>query len=125
MFDGRDLHEAERWIDEWRCAIDERADRARILSVRLARLSETARSPDGLVTVTVGAGGDMTALDLGEGIRRRPAGDTAREIMATLRAARSRLLTAVTAVTHETVGADSATGRAVVEAFTAGVNRTD
>ncbi|MEV0895908.1 YbaB/EbfC family nucleoid-associated protein [Actinoplanes sp. NPDC049802] len=125
MFDGRDLSDAERWIDEWRCAIDERAERTRALSARLARLSETARSPDGLVTVTIGPGGDLMGLDLGEGIRRRPAADTARAILATLRAARSRLSSAVAAAADETVGADSATGRAVIAAYAVRVSPAD
>ncbi|WP_430783173.1 YbaB/EbfC family nucleoid-associated protein [Actinoplanes sp. G11-F43] len=119
MFDARGLGEAERLIDEWRGAIEVRASRARELSSRLALLTETARSPDGLVTVTVGAGGDLTGLDLGEGIRQRPATVTAREIMTTLRAARSAMVAAVTVTTTETIGADSATGRAVIETFAA------
>ena len=119
MFDGRELYEAGRLIDEWRSIIEKRAGLARVLSARLARLSETARSPDGLVAVTVTAGGDLTGLDLGEGIRRRPAAVTAREIVATLRAARLAMVAAVTAATTEAVGADSATGRAVIETYAA------
>ncbi|MDI6105298.1 YbaB/EbfC family nucleoid-associated protein [Actinoplanes sp. NEAU-A12] len=117
MFDGKGLDGAERLIGQWRGAIEERAGRAQALASRLAQLSETARSPDGLVTVTVGARGDLTALDLGEGIRQRPAAVTAREIVATLRAARGAMTGAVTAVTAATVGTDSAVGRAVVETY--------
>ncbi|GIE29038.1 hypothetical protein Ait01nite_020830 [Actinoplanes italicus] len=118
MFDGGSLGDAERLIDEWRGAIEERAARARALESRLARLSETARSPDGLVTVTVGARGDLTGLDLAEAVRQRPAAVTAREILATVRIARGALLTAVTAATTEAMGPGTATGRAVVESFT-------
>ncbi|HWS37832.1 MAG TPA: YbaB/EbfC family nucleoid-associated protein [Actinoplanes sp.] len=119
MFDARGLGEAERLIDEWRGTIEERSRRALELSSRLARLTETVRSPDGLVTVTVGAGGDLTGLDLCEGIQRRPAATTAREILSTLRAAQTAMVAAVTATTSETVGADSATGRAIIETFAA------
>lgn len=117
MFDGESLGEAERLIGEWRGAVEERAARARALSSRLEQLAETVRSPDGLVTVTVGARGDLTALDLGEGIRHRPAAVTAREIVATLRAARGAMVTAVTAVTAATVGTNCAPGRAVVATY--------
>ncbi|GAA4924510.1 hypothetical protein [Actinoplanes utahensis] len=119
MFDGRELREAQRLIDEWRSVIEERAGLARALSIRLARLSETVRSPDGLVAVTVSAGGDLIALDLAEGVRQRPAAVTAREIVATLRAARTAMIASVTAATAATVGADSATGRAIIETYAA------
>ena len=119
MFDGRELDEAERWIDNWQSTIEARADRARDLAARLARLTRTARSPGGLVTVTVGAAGDLIGLELGEGIRQRPAAGTAREILSTLAAARESLVEAVAAETRATIGADSATGRAVIESFAA------
>jgi hypothetical protein len=119
MFDGRELYEAERWIDNWQIAIEARAGRARELSSRLAQLTRTARSPDGLVTVTVGGTGDLTGLELGEGIRRRPAATTARDILATLDAARAALTEAVAVETKATIGADSAPGRAVIEAYRA------
>lgn len=118
MFDGKSLSDAERLIDEWRGVIEQRAARARALEARLARLTETARSPDGMVTVTVGIRGDLTALELAEAVRQRPAGVIAREILSTVRAARGALLTAVTAATTEAMGPDTATGRAVVESFT-------
>jgi DNA-binding protein YbaB len=118
MFDGGSLGDAERLIDEWRGTIEERAARARALESRLARLTETARSPDGLVTVTIDGQGDLTALKLAEGIRQRPAELTAREILATLRVARGALVTAVRAAAAETMGPDTATGRVVVESFT-------
>ncbi|MEU4424331.1 YbaB/EbfC family nucleoid-associated protein [Actinoplanes sp. NPDC024001] len=119
MFDARDLDEAERWIDNWQNAIEVRAGRARELSARLEQLTRTARSPDGLVTVSVGATGDLLGLELGEGIRQRPATTTAREILTTLSAARAALTDAVAAETEATLGAGTATGRAVVESFAA------
>lgn len=117
MFDGRELDEAQRWIDSWQNAIEVRAGRARELSARLSRLTRTARSPDGLVTVTVGASGDLAGLELAEAIRRRPAAATARDILTTLSAARAALTAAVVVETEATIGADSATGRAVIEAY--------
>ena len=118
MFDGRNFDEAERQVDDWQAGIEARAARARELSSRLAGLTATARSGDELVTVTVGAAGDLTGLELDERIRKRPADRTAREIMATLRTARATLTAAVTEVTAETVGAESETGRAVITSYT-------
>ncbi len=119
MLDDREFGDAQAWIDEWRSGFVERARWARALSARLHRLSGTARSPDGLVSATVGPGGELLGLELGEGIRRRPAADTAEEIRVTVGAAREALAAAVRGATAETVGAESATGRAVVAAYAA------
>jgi DNA-binding protein YbaB len=125
MFDGHDLDAAEQLVDDWQARISERAAAARELSARLAELTGTARSEDGLVEVTVGPAGTVTALELDEGIRRRPAATTAQAILATMRAAQAALTAAATAVTDETVGADTPTGRAVIASYTARQERAD
>jgi DNA-binding protein YbaB len=119
MFDGRDLDEAERMVDDWQAGFEERAVQARALSARLGSLTATAESEDELVKVTVGASGTMSDLALEEGIRDRPAAETARAILATLRAAQASLTKAATQATAETVGADSETGKAVIASYVA------
>jgi DNA-binding protein YbaB len=119
MFDGPDLDAAERRIDDWQAGIEARAAQTRDLAARLGTLTATANSEDGLVSVTVGASGAITDLVLKEGIRERPATETAREILRTLRAAQASLTQAATAVTAETVGADSATGKAIIASYVA------
>jgi hypothetical protein len=118
MFEGDDLDAAERRVDEWETGLSERAAAARELATRLADLSVSAKSSDGLVTVRVSASG-MAGLELAEGIRQRPATETAEAIMATLRKAQEALTVAATRVTEETVGADSETGKAVIAAYRA------
>jgi hypothetical protein len=125
MFDGRDLDDTERMVDDWQAGIEARAAGARELSVRLAGLTATARSADDLVEVRVGATGDLVGLELAEGIRNRPAAETAREILATLRAARISLTEAVTVAAAETVGADSTTGQAVIASYRGRVREPD
>jgi DNA-binding protein YbaB len=117
MFDGRDLDEAERLVDQWQAGFEERAAQARALAARLAALTTTAESEDGLVSVTVGASGVMSDLALKEGIRDQPAATTARVILETLRAAQSSLTAAATTATAETVGTDSETGKAIVASY--------
>jgi DNA-binding protein YbaB len=119
MFDPSDLDSAERWVDDWQAGFEERAAQARELSTRLAELTASARSDDGLIEVTVGSSGALVGLELDEDIRRQSAAKTAREILATLNAAQVAMTAAATAVTAETVGADSETGRAVIASFTA------
>jgi DNA-binding protein YbaB len=119
MFDGRDLDEAERLVDDWQAGFEERAAQARELAARLGALTVSVRSDDGLVSVTVGSSGALVDLDLDEESRPRPAATTAREILATLRAAQAALTSAATAVTAETVGAESETGKAVIASYVA------
>jgi len=114
MFEGPDLDAAERRIDDWQAGFEQRAAQARELATRLARLTASARSDDGLVTVTVGGNGMLTGLELDEKVRRQPAAQTARQILATLAAAQAELRTQATTVTAETVGTDSETGKAVI-----------
>ncbi|MFI7541632.1 YbaB/EbfC family nucleoid-associated protein [Actinoplanes sp. NPDC049599] len=117
MFDGPDLDAAERRVDEWQAGFEQRAAEARELATRLAALSASARSADGHIRVTVGATGTLTGLELDEEIRRRPAAETARQILATLAAAQTELTARATEATAETVGADSETGKAVIASF--------
>jgi YbaB/EbfC DNA-binding family len=117
MFDDRNLDEAARLVDDWQADIEARAARARRLAARLGALTADARSADGLVSVTVGSSGAITGLELTEGIRDRPADETARAILATVRAAQASLVAAVTAAAAETVGADSETGKAVIASY--------
>jgi DNA-binding protein YbaB len=119
MFDGQDLDEAERMIDRWQAGFDERAARARAMSARLMALTAAAESDDGLVQVTVGASGSITGLDLQESVRDRPAAETAKAILSTLRAAQAALTEAATAVAAETIGAGSETGKAVIASYAA------
>ncbi len=125
MFDGHDLEAAEQLVDNWQARIEERAAAAKELSARLAELTGTARSDDGLVEVTVGSAGTVTGLELDEGIRRQPAAATAQAILATMRNAQAALTEAATAATDETVGADTPTGRAVIASYTARLQRAD
>ena len=119
MWDSANLDGAERMVDDWQAGIEQRAALAGELSTRLAALTATARSDDGLVTVTVGASAQMTGLDLDEAIRRRPAAQTARDILSTTRAAQAVLVTQVTTATEQTLGADSETGKAVIASYAA------
>jgi YbaB/EbfC DNA-binding family len=117
MFDGGDVDEAARLVADWQAGFEARAGQARALAARLGALTATARSDDRLVAVTVGSTGAITDLELAEETRQRPAAETARAILAAMRAAQASLTEAATAVTAETVGADSETGRAVIASY--------
>jgi phenylpyruvate tautomerase PptA (4-oxalocrotonate tautomerase family) len=115
--DGPELDAAERWVDDWQDGIERQAARARDLADRVRGLTATVRSRDGLVEVTVSSTGALTGLRLDEGIRRRRAADTAEQIIELTRLALAQLAQRVTEATTETLGADSAAGRAVIESY--------
>ena len=118
MFDREaDVEAAERWVDDWQSGIEEQAARARALSARVAGLTSTASSADGLVEVTVSSSGVLTGLRLDEAVRRRPAAETSAQILAVTRAALRRLSEQVAEAVRDTVGADSPAGRAVIDSY--------
>ena len=125
MIDGADTGPSLDRIDEWERGFAERAAQAKTLAERTAQLSATARGSDGLIEVTVGPNGQITDLRLDEEIRRQPAATTARQILSTLRAAQRALLRQVEGVAAETVGADSATAKAVLSSLSARLSADD
>ncbi|HEY8534317.1 MAG TPA: YbaB/EbfC family nucleoid-associated protein [Micromonospora sp.] len=115
--DDTDFDSALRWVDEWESNIAEQAARAQALSHRIATLTATATSPDGLVTVTVDSAGGLRELRLDEAIRRRPAQDIAAQILSVTQLAMRRLVEQVSHATEETLGRDTPAGRAIIESY--------
>ena|SRR5919107_1301820 len=120
MFDSGNIDETERLVRDWQAGLEGRAAAARELSQRLSLLSGAARSPDGSVAVTVGPSGVVRALTLDEAVRRRPAVETARAILATLGAAQAALVAQAHIAADDTVGAGSELGRAVLSSYAGG-----
>lgn len=83
---------ADRRIDDWQAGLDERLERARSVAGTLHALTGTARSVNGLVTVTVDSAGALLGLDLHDDVSGRPARWIAEQILATTRAARADLV---------------------------------
>jgi hypothetical protein len=108
---------AERWLDEWSTSTAEMLARSQQLADRMGQVSVSAASQDGSVEVTVDAGGVVTGLRLGETVRKRPADELAQEILLVMRRAQAKLAGRMADITADTVGSESATGRAVVAGF--------
>jgi DNA-binding protein YbaB len=109
--------EAEQWIDAWSAGVSERARAAQEMSLRVSALTVTAVGRDGAVEVTVGGSGTITDLRLDDRVTRWPARELAAEVLATMRKAQASLTGKVAEIAAATVGADSETGRAVVDGF--------
>jgi YbaB/EbfC DNA-binding family len=108
---------AQEWVRGWSASSGKAADRARALSSQVAQLSVTASSADGTVQVTIDGSGAVADLRLGELVRKWPAADIAAEILRIMGRAQAMLATRVAEIAAQTVGADSATARAVVGRF--------
>jgi hypothetical protein len=117
MFDDHSLNAALHRIEEWERSAAQRAEQAQEFARRAGQISATARSPDGLVEVTVGAEGQIQRLHLEERIRQQPASKSADQILATVRAAQVKLVREFDEVTAQTVGGDSETGRMLKESL--------
>jgi hypothetical protein len=67
MFDGEAAAgDALQRIDEWERSLGQRAEQAQELARKIAELTVTAHSSDGLVEVTVGAEGRVGSIHLDE-----------------------------------------------------------
>jgi hypothetical protein len=100
-------------IEQWQRAFQERATQARVLATRTSGLSATAREGDGIVEV------------LGEEIRDQPAAATARQILSAIRSAKASLAHEFAQATADTVGLESATGRALIDSSNARLGLSD
>jgi len=105
------------WVDTWAASISERARAAQELSERVSVLSVSASGRDGAVQVTVAGSGVMTDLRMDDRVLRWPANEIAAQVMSVMRRAQASLASRVAEIADETVGADSETGRAVVDGF--------
>ncbi|MFY1702623.1 YbaB/EbfC family nucleoid-associated protein [Micromonospora sp. WMMA1923] len=117
------LDAAARRLDDWEAGFADRAQRARSLAARMRKLTGTAQSPDRSITATVDSSGRLLDLRLDESTRQHSAAHTARQVLATTRAAHADLLRQVTDATRDTLGDDPA-GQAVIDAYRPGPGGT-
>ena len=112
-----DIDAAENWLDSWAAGVSAQAERAAVLSRRVAGLTASASSADGSINVTVGASGQVEKLELDDRVQRLAGAELARQITAVMRSAQAKLSAEVANEVKATVGADSETGRAVLHSF--------
>lgn len=112
-----DLDGAEDWVRSWTAQVSSRAEAAAVLADRVAGLSASATGADGAIRVTVGSSGVVTGLELDDRVQRMPGRELAAQIMALLAQAQTALTGRVGEVVAGTVGADTETGRAVLDSF--------
>lgn len=114
---GRNLDDAAEWVRSWNSRTPAGAEVTAALADRVAGLAASATGGDGAVRISVNSGGNVTELSLDDRVHRLTGADLAAEIMRTMRRAQAGLLVQVAVAVEETVGAESDTGRAVLESF--------
>ena len=122
---GTDHGAAERWLADWSETMATRAEQSWELSRRVAELAVTAEGERGAVEVTVGGTGEVLDLRLTERARELPAARLAETILAVMRRAQATLTDRVADLAAQTVGTESATGRAVIGSFAQRFPRPD
>jgi len=114
---GRNLDADRDAMRSWSEHVSGRTDAAADLADRVATLSASASGDDGAIRVTVASSGVLTELELDDRVQRLRGRELAGAIMSTMRRAQAGLTQRVAEAVGETVGADSETGRAVLESF--------
>ncbi|OLF18599.1 YbaB/EbfC family nucleoid-associated protein [Actinophytocola xanthii] len=85
-------------IDRWAQGFTEKAQRYQAAQAETEQLRLTASGPGGVVRVTVGADGNVTALELGNKVRTMPPEELAAQILDTMRRAQSGIADRVSEV---------------------------
>lgn len=114
---GRNLDDAEDRVRSLSSQVSGRAEAAAALADRVAGLTSSATGEDGAITVTVASSGNVTGLMLQDRVQRLPGADLSAGILQVMRRAQAGLSERVAEAVDETVGADTETGRAVLDSF--------
>ena len=114
---GRNLDDAEEWVRSWSSPVSGGAGAAAALADRVAGLTSSATGEDGAITVTVASSGNLTGLQLEDRVQRLSGADLSAGILRVMRRAQAGLGDRVAVAVDETVGAESETGRAVLNSF--------
>jgi DNA-binding protein YbaB len=101
---SRDPDEVMAGIGRWAQGFTEKAQRYQAAQAQTEQLRLTASGPGGVVRVTVGADGNVTALELGNKTRTMPPEELAAQILDTIRRAQSGIADRVGEVMSENLG---------------------
>ena len=114
---GRNLEASPDAMRSWSAHVSGRTEAAAALADRVATMAASASGDDGAITVTVASSGIPTALMLDDRVKRLSGDELAGEIMRAMRRAQAGLADRVAEAVDETVGADTETGKAVLDSF--------
>lgn len=107
--DGAPQDEGAEALDRWVAENEAKAQRFQQMRDGVQQVSTTETSRDGIVTVTVDAAGNMTDLQITDGVKQLSGSKVASQVLGTMRRAQSRLAEQVAEVVSATVGDDRST----------------
>ena len=113
---GRNLEAAEDATPSWSAPVPGRTEAAAALADRVASLTASAEGAAGAIRATVASSGILTGLEIDDRVDMSGA-RLAEEIMRTMRRAQAGLTEQVARAVEETLGADTETGKAVLDGF--------
>lgn len=105
---------SEQELDRWVADAKAKAERYQAMQDEVASVSVTESSADGVVTVTVDAGGTVTDLVITDRSRELSGSRLASLVLSTMRRAQSRIPARVAEIMSSTVGDDTETVATVV-----------
>jgi DNA-binding protein YbaB len=106
---------ARERVAAWKGRIDKLAADTQAMSDRLQQVRVTASDPGGLAEVTVDSTGALVGLRLTDRIQRTAPDVVAQAVMSLLQQARGQVASQSQEVIAETMGSESAAGRAIAE----------
>jgi DNA-binding protein YbaB len=101
-------------LDAWVAEAKAKAQRYQAMREQAQQVSVTESSKDGLVTVTVDSGGNVTDLRITDRVRELSGAQVAASVLAAMRKAQSRLPERLGDVMATTIGDDQATVQTIV-----------
>lgn len=115
-----DMEHAQSRLSAWRTNADRLARETQAAGQALQGLRATGADGNQIAEVTVDSGGAMVAIKLSSRIQRQAPEHTQAVILEAYRAAKANLAEAAAGIVADTVGADTATGRALLAGFAPG-----
>ena len=112
-----DVEGARARLEAWKADAERRAADTQAASAGLQALKVSATDVNGMIEATIDHSGSLVHVRANDRITRQPAEYTARAMLQAYQNARRELAEAAAEVVRETVGADSATGRALLAGF--------
>ncbi|RSM34398.1 YbaB/EbfC family DNA-binding protein [Amycolatopsis balhimycina DSM 5908] len=100
----QDPDETIRRMDDWAAGFAVKAQKYQAAQEQTERLRLTASSPDGAVSVTVGADGTVTDLTFSNKVKSFPLEELSRQILTTMRRAQAGIADRVAGVMAEQLG---------------------
>lgn len=107
--------ESRERLAAWKGKIEQLASDTQAMSNQMQDLRVTMSDPNHMVTVTVDSTGTLLDLQLSERSRRVDLQHVSQTVMDTIREAKAQVAEKAKEIIEETLGGDSAAGRAIAE----------